>query len=92
MTGSLIWLMSPGRITCNTGTSLGREASTNGSLNSQRLSRERDGTSYEHKTPRFVDVVKEFYANMVGIKDRTVYVRGKWISFSREQIDRTYNL
>ena len=42
---------------------------------------------YEHKAPGFVDVVKEFYANMVGIKDKTVYVRGKWISFSREQID-----
>ena len=47
---------------------------------------------YEHKAPRFVDVVKEFYANMVGMKDKTVYVRGKWISFSREQIDHTYNL
>ena len=41
VTGSLIWLMSPGRINCSTGTSLGRE---------------RDGTSCEHKTPRFVDV------------------------------------
>ena len=40
----------------------------------------------------FVDVVKEFYANMVGMKDKIVYVRGKWISFTREQIYRTYNL
>ena len=46
----------------------------------------------EHKTPGFVDVVKEFYANMVGMKDKTVYVRGKWISFNREQMDQTYNL
>ena len=45
----------------------------------------------EHKAPGFVDVVKEFYANMVRIKDKKVYVRGKWISFSREQIDQTYN-
>ena len=37
-------------------------------------------------------MVKEFYANMVGMKDKTVYVRGRWISFSREQIDLTYNL
>ena len=37
-------------------------------------------------------MVKEFYANMVGMKDKTVYVRGKWISFNREQIDQTYNL
>ena len=47
---------------------------------------------YEHKAPGFVDVVKEFYANMVGMKDKTVYVRGRWISFSREQIDHIYNL
>ena len=31
----------------------------------------------EHKAPRFVDVVKEFYANMVGMKDKVVYVKGK---------------
>ena len=29
---------------------------------------------------------------MVGMKDKIVYIRGKWISFSREQIDQTYNL
>ena len=46
----------------------------------------------EHKSPGFVDVVKEFYANMVGMKDKVVYVRGKWISFDRKQIDQTYNL
>ena len=46
----------------------------------------------EHKAPGFVDVVKEFYANMVGMKDKTVYARGKWISFNKEQIDQTYNL
>ena len=37
-------------------------------------------------------MVKEFYENMVGMKDKTTYVKGKWISFSREQIDQTYNL
>ena len=39
---------------------------------------------FEHKSPRFVDVVKEFYANMVGMKDKVVYVREKWIPFGRE--------
>ena len=38
----------------------------------------------EHKALGFVDMVKELYAKMVGMKDKTVYVRGKWISFSRE--------
>ena len=37
-------------------------------------------------------MVKEFYSNMVGIKDNAIFVKGKWISFSREQIDQTYNL
>ena len=37
-------------------------------------------------------MVKEFYANMVGMKDKAVYIRGKWIPFGREQIDQTYNL
>ena len=37
-------------------------------------------------------MVKEFYANMVGMKDKTIYVRNKWISYSKEEIDKTYNL
>ena len=36
-------------------------------------------------------MVKEFYAK-ARMKDKTVYIRGKWISFNREQIDHTYNL
>ena len=46
----------------------------------------------EHKAPGFLYVVKEFYANMMGTKDKTVYVRGRWVSFSREQINLTFNL
>ena len=45
----------------------------------------------EHKAPGFVDVVKEFYANIVGMKDKTVYFKNKWISFNGEQIYQTYN-
>ena len=47
---------------------------------------------YENKAPKFVDVVKEFYANIVGTKDKVVYVRGRWVSFIREQINQTFNL
>ena len=47
---------------------------------------------YEHKAHEFVDVVNELYSNMVGMKEKTVYVRGKWISFNREKIDQTFNL
>ena len=37
-------------------------------------------------------MVKKFYSNMVGMKEKTVYVRGKWISLSREKIDQPFNL
>ena len=46
----------------------------------------------EHKAPGFVDVVKEFYSNMLGVRDKTSFVKGKWISFSRKKIDETFNL
>ena len=37
-------------------------------------------------------MVKEFYANMMGTKDKIVYVKRRWESFSREQINLTFNL
>ena len=46
----------------------------------------------EHKAPDFLDVMKEFNANMVGIKDKIVYVKNKWILFSREENEKNYNL
>ena len=42
--------------------------------------------------PGFVALVKEFYANMVGVRGKMVCVREKWISFSREKINETFNL
>ena len=47
---------------------------------------------YEHKAPGFMDVIKEFYSNMLGLREKTCYIRGKWISFSREKIDETFNI
>ena len=46
----------------------------------------------EHKAPGFVDVVKEFYSNMLDLREKTCYIKGKWISFNREKIDETFNL
>ena len=37
-------------------------------------------------------MVKEFDVNIVSMNDKAVYVKGKWISFGREQSDQTYNL
>ena len=39
-----------------------------------------------------MDVVKEFCSNMVGLKENTCFIRGQWISFSREKIDETFNM
>ena len=46
----------------------------------------------EHKGPDFVALVNEFYANMVGVKGKTVCVKGKWISFNREKVNETFNM
>ena len=45
----------------------------------------------EHKLAGFAAVVREFYTNMVGKKKKMCYVRGKWISFDREKINKEFN-
>ena len=35
-----------------------------------------------------VALVREFYANLVGRKDTNCYVRGKWVSFHRNEINQ----
>ena len=39
-----------------------------------------------------MDVVKEIHSNMVGLKEKTMYVRRQWISFNRKKINKTFNL
>ena len=39
-----------------------------------------------------MDVVKEFYSNMVGLREKTCFVRGQWISFSKKKRYETFNL
>ena len=46
----------------------------------------------EHKLAGFTVVVREFFANLVEKKERSFYIRGKWISFDREEINKTYYL
>ena len=36
----------------------------------------------ENKAPSFVAIGKEFYANMVEVREKIVYVKGQWIFFS----------
>ena len=46
----------------------------------------------EHKPTGFVVVMRIFFANLVGKKEKMCYIRGKWISFNREEINKTYNM
>ena len=46
----------------------------------------------EHKESGCASLVKKFYANMVENEGKIVYVRGQWVEFSREKINRLFNL
>ena len=46
----------------------------------------------EHKESSCASLVKEFYANMVEREGKRVYVRGQWVEFNREKINRLFNL
>ena len=46
----------------------------------------------EHKESGCASLVKEFYANMVEKEGKRVYGRGQWVEFSREKINRLFNL
>ena len=45
-----------------------------------------------HRRAGYVAVVKEFYANLVGRKDNTVYVRGVWVPYGAQAINQVYGL
>ena len=46
----------------------------------------------EHREPGCASLVKEFFSNMVEKDRKRVYVRGQWVEFSREEINRLFNL
>ena len=37
-------------------------------------------------------VVREFFENLLGRREKTCYVKGKWISNDKKEINRVYNL
>ena len=43
----------------------------------------------EHKLAGFAAIVREFFANFIRKKEKMCYVGGKWISFNREEINKT---
>ena len=46
----------------------------------------------EHKEPGCASLVREFFANMVEREGNIAYMRGQWIDFSGEEINKLFNL
>ena len=46
----------------------------------------------EHKALGCAALIKEFFSNMVEEEGKKVYVREKWIYFSKEKINGLFNL
>ena len=46
----------------------------------------------EHKAPGFSALPREFYANMVGMKEDSVFVRGVWVPFDDRSINEMFKL
>ena len=45
-----------------------------------------------HTAPGFSAMAKEFYANMVGMREDSVYVRGVWVPFGHKRINEMFKL
>ena len=46
----------------------------------------------EHKVPEFSSLAREFYENMVGMKEESVYVSGVWVPFGHRRINEMFKL
>ena len=47
---------------------------------------------YAHQKSGYAAVVREFYSNLVGRKDNTVYVRGVWVPYGVKVINQVYGM
>ena len=46
----------------------------------------------KHHSDGFTTMVREYYSNLVGKKEKTCYIKGKWISFQRKEINKAFKL
>ena len=46
----------------------------------------------KHKPPGFSAVVKEFYGNMIDMKEESVFVRGLWVPMGHERINEVLQI
>ena len=47
---------------------------------------------YAHQKSGYAAVVREFYSNLVGRKDNTVFVRGVWVPYGAKAINEAYRM
>ena len=47
---------------------------------------------FKHKPPGFAAVVKEFYSNMIDMREDLVYVRGVWVPMGHEMINEVLQI
>ena len=47
---------------------------------------------YKHKAPGFAALAREFYSNMVEMKEDSVYVQGVWVPFGHKRINEVFQL
>ena len=45
-----------------------------------------------HRRAGYTAVVREFYSNLVGRKDNTIYVRGVWVPYGAKAINQVYGM
>ena len=45
-----------------------------------------------HTAPGFSDMAREFYANMVGMREDAVFMRGVWVPFGDKRINEMFKL
>ena len=50
------------------------------------------GFFYEHKALGFAALAREFYANIMGMKEDSVYVKGVWVPFGHKRINEVFKL
>ena len=46
----------------------------------------------KHYKTGYADIVREFYSNLVGRKDNSVFVRGVWVPYGSENINAIYGM
>ena len=47
---------------------------------------------HKHQKSGYAAVVREFYSNLVGRKDNSVYVRGVWVPYGAKTINEMYGM